>query len=158
MGREIDSRQGLKTWLEILFQLMRKALRSKGLLFVCELHPMKQILGQFKHHDLPLGAGVNPIKFRWNRWSDLVFHGLSVKSQSDQIFSQIRDEPPRGRGSMLKYFSKIIFGDYFRCSNTKIIFFRPDSTAAALVKYCTRVARWFVFKPKIPIWVNFGGP
>jgi hypothetical protein len=20
-----------------------------------------------------------------------------------------------------------------------------------------RVARWFVFKPKIPIWVNFGG-
>jgi hypothetical protein len=21
-----------------------------------------------------------------------------------------------------------------------------------------RVARWFVFKPKIPIWVNFGGP
>jgi hypothetical protein len=22
----------------------------------------------------------------------------------------------------------------------------------------TRVARWFLFKPKIPIWVNFGGP
>jgi hypothetical protein len=21
-----------------------------------------------------------------------------------------------------------------------------------------RVARWFIFKPKIPIWVNFGGP
>jgi hypothetical protein len=21
-----------------------------------------------------------------------------------------------------------------------------------------RVARWFLFKPKIPIWVNFGGP
>jgi hypothetical protein len=21
-----------------------------------------------------------------------------------------------------------------------------------------RVARWFVFKPKIQIWVNFGGP
>jgi hypothetical protein len=21
-----------------------------------------------------------------------------------------------------------------------------------------RVARWFVFKPKIPIWINFGGP
>jgi hypothetical protein len=21
-----------------------------------------------------------------------------------------------------------------------------------------RVARWLVFKPKIPIWVNFGGP
>jgi hypothetical protein len=22
---------------------------------------------------------------------------------------------------------------------------------------CIRVARWFVFKPKMPIWVNFGG-
>jgi hypothetical protein len=22
----------------------------------------------------------------------------------------------------------------------------------------SRVARWFLFKPKIPIWVNFGGP
>jgi hypothetical protein len=21
-----------------------------------------------------------------------------------------------------------------------------------------RVARWYIFKPKIPIWVNFGGP
>jgi hypothetical protein len=21
-----------------------------------------------------------------------------------------------------------------------------------------RVARWFVFEPKIPIWINFGGP
>jgi hypothetical protein len=21
-----------------------------------------------------------------------------------------------------------------------------------------RVARWFIFKPKFPIWVNFGGP
>jgi hypothetical protein len=24
-------------------------------------------------------------------------------------------------------------------------------------KYQIRVARWFVFKPKIQIWVNFGG-
>jgi hypothetical protein len=22
----------------------------------------------------------------------------------------------------------------------------------------SRAARWFLFKPKIPIWVNFGGP
>jgi hypothetical protein len=22
----------------------------------------------------------------------------------------------------------------------------------------SRVARWFIFKPKIPIWINFGGP
>jgi hypothetical protein len=25
-------------------------------------------------------------------------------------------------------------------------------------KLLRRVARWFVFKPKIPIWVNFGRP
>jgi hypothetical protein len=25
------------------------------------------------------------------------------------------------------------------------------------IQMSTRVARWFVFKPKIPIWVNFGG-
>jgi hypothetical protein len=23
---------------------------------------------------------------------------------------------------------------------------------------CLRVARWHIFKPKFPIWVNFGGP
>jgi hypothetical protein len=23
--------------------------------------------------------------------------------------------------------------------------------------FCSRVARWFIFKPKIPIWVYFGG-
>jgi hypothetical protein len=28
----------------------------------------------------------------------------------------------------------------------------------ALIRISSRVARWFVFKPKIPIWVNFGGP
>jgi hypothetical protein len=22
----------------------------------------------------------------------------------------------------------------------------------------SRVARWYLFKPKIPMWVNFGGP
>jgi hypothetical protein len=25
-------------------------------------------------------------------------------------------------------------------------------------RFFIRVARWFLFKPKIPIWVNFGGP
>jgi hypothetical protein len=23
---------------------------------------------------------------------------------------------------------------------------------------CSRVAIWYIFKPKIPLWVNFGGP
>jgi hypothetical protein len=27
-----------------------------------------------------------------------------------------------------------------------------------IMKVCNRVARWFIFKPKILIWVNFGGP
>jgi hypothetical protein len=27
-----------------------------------------------------------------------------------------------------------------------------------LTLLCGRVARWYIFKPKIPIWVNFGGP
>jgi sorbitol-specific phosphotransferase system component IIC len=26
------------------------------------------------------------------------------------------------------------------------------------IKALTRVARWFIFKPKITIWVSFGGP
>jgi hypothetical protein len=26
------------------------------------------------------------------------------------------------------------------------------------LRFPGRVARWFSFKPKIPIWVNFGGP
>jgi hypothetical protein len=30
--------------------------------------------------------------------------------------------------------------------------------AAAFDSIPTRVARCFIFKPKIPIWVNFGGP
>jgi hypothetical protein len=28
---------------------------------------------------------------------------------------------------------------------------------SACLRLECRVARWFVFKPKIPIWVNFGG-
>jgi hypothetical protein len=37
----------------------------------------------------------------------------------------------------------------------KTTFFRvkPKLTTIGI-----RVARWFVFKPKIPIWGNFGGP
>jgi hypothetical protein len=26
------------------------------------------------------------------------------------------------------------------------------------IRRSSRAARWFVFQPKIPIWVNFGGP
>jgi hypothetical protein len=33
-----------------------------------------------------------------------------------------------------------------------------EYVGAAFADLTSRVARWFVFKPKIPIWVNFGGP
>jgi hypothetical protein len=26
-----------------------------------------------------------------------------------------------------------------------------------IYRLCVKVARWYIFKPKIPIWVNFGG-
>jgi hypothetical protein len=29
---------------------------------------------------------------------------------------------------------------------------------SGILQQVSRVARWFVFKPKIAIWVNFGGP
>jgi hypothetical protein len=32
------------------------------------------------------------------------------------------------------------------------------ATCAAFFKFNGRVARWYIFKPKIPIWVNIGGP
>jgi hypothetical protein len=36
--------------------------------------------------------------------------------------------------------------------------FFPLYFAARVFAFPNRVARWFHFKPKIPIWVNFGGP
>jgi hypothetical protein len=33
-----------------------------------------------------------------------------------------------------------------------------DSTMLCTTFVNYRVARWFIFKPKIPIWGNFGGP
>jgi hypothetical protein len=41
--------------------------------------------------------------------------------------------------------------DYYDCANGGFV-----SSLSEPVQ--SRVARWFVFKPKIPIWVNFGGP
>jgi hypothetical protein len=34
----------------------------------------------------------------------------------------------------------------------------PASFAMAMMALMHRVARWFIFKPKITIWVNLGGP
>jgi hypothetical protein len=40
------------------------------------------------------------------------------------------------------------------------IFFREGlcCKVEANLNLQSRVARWFLFKPKIPIWENFGGP
>jgi hypothetical protein len=39
----------------------------------------------------------------------------------------------------------------------KVYPFTPSDRWWGVVRHDTRVARWFVFKPKIQIWVNFGG-
>jgi hypothetical protein len=33
-----------------------------------------------------------------------------------------------------------------------------DENSPSLATLQSRVARWFILKPKIPIWVYFGGP
>jgi hypothetical protein len=38
------------------------------------------------------------------------------------------------------------------------LFWTQAQNLANCKRISTGVARWFVFKPKIPIWVNFGGP
>jgi hypothetical protein len=47
------------------------------------------------------------------------------------------------------------------CTYSSHFDFRSNFEAAGCVfffPFCARVARGFVFKPEIPIWVNFGGP
>jgi hypothetical protein len=39
-----------------------------------------------------------------------------------------------------------------------VVYYIEATIVAKLVYMYFRVARWFIFKPKIPIWVNFGGP
>jgi hypothetical protein len=34
----------------------------------------------------------------------------------------------------------------------------PRVQAVAVIKVLSRVARWLIFKRKIPVWVNFGVP
>jgi hypothetical protein len=40
----------------------------------------------------------------------------------------------------------------------QVQFFPIFCLSAFFLPLPNRVARWFVFNPKIPIWVNFGGP
>jgi hypothetical protein len=39
-----------------------------------------------------------------------------------------------------------------------VIMNKASKETTYLRRVPSRVARWFLFKPKIPIWVNFGGP
>jgi hypothetical protein len=45
---------------------------------------------------------------------------------------------------------------FYLCRYTPLLF--SAYTLAKKIAVRNRVARWFVFKPKIPIWENFGGP
>jgi hypothetical protein len=38
------------------------------------------------------------------------------------------------------------------------VFKQPTNCCLLSGSAQSRCARWFIFKPKIPIWVNFGGP
>jgi hypothetical protein len=66
--------------------------------------------------------------------------------------------------SQLVYFVAIwnilwTFGTHF-----PVLVYGTKKNLASLISFVqdktlgSRLARWFVFKPKIPIWVNFGGP
>jgi hypothetical protein len=65
-----------------------------------------------------------------------------------------------------------VFREVTKCSKSlsfgktflhEIFFYIKDlskryKNVALNLKSWGRVARWHIFKPKIPIWVNFGGP
>jgi hypothetical protein len=50
------------------------------------------------------------------------------------------------------FFGFFLFFSFFFCRN--LLIWCPRKTNCLM----NRVARWYVFKPKIQIWVNFGGP
>jgi hypothetical protein len=50
------------------------------------------------------------------------------------------------------------YNDQYLCVAAKFTEILVASGAATLDSDRERVARWFVFKPRISIWVNFGGP
>jgi hypothetical protein len=76
--------------------------------------------------------------------------GFRKKSEIKLIFKFIKLGLPNTAQQASKRKNKYsLFFVILFCLWTKF----PDSEIIA-----TWVARWFVFKPKIPIWVNFGGP
>jgi hypothetical protein len=47
---------------------------------------------------------------------------------------------------------------YFFACQTWVFLVLILSDHISVVVDTDRVARWYIFKPKIPFWVNFGGP
>jgi hypothetical protein len=65
-----------------------------------------------------------------------------------------------GKAGMENTFVYTIFFFTFKLSTSGKVVLERDRFATYCAKSnleLTRVARWFVFKPKIQIWVNFGG-
>jgi hypothetical protein len=82
-------------------------------------------------------------------YSPYVQEGLEVK------FHQL-DIDSRESIERLADFLKSTYGGLDLLVNNAAIAFKTDATEPISVQ--VRVARWYIFKPKIPIWVNFGGP
>jgi hypothetical protein len=55
--------------------------------------------------------------------------------------------------------NQVIFLSYLKCVVLVTpIFSPPPRPSESKQQSASRVARWHIFKPKIPLWVNFGGP
>jgi hypothetical protein len=54
--------------------------------------------------------------------------------------------------------NQVIFLSYLKCVVLVTPIFSPPPPSESQQQSASRVARWHIFKPKIPIWVNFGGP
>jgi hypothetical protein len=81
--------------------------------------------------------------FMHKKWSaHYVCRSEGFKADMIEIFF-------RQKKKQREFFQRGIFHDRYQRARSKLW---PD------LGMDTRVARWFVFKPKILLWVNFGGP
>jgi hypothetical protein len=88
----------------------------------------------------PLGKNRSFIKY-FRPWQDMISRPI-FRYQTPQVTTR-----PRRRGFCIEVQLASLFSNF------------PNGgfPARSLFKMAARVARWFVFKPKIQIWVNFGG-
>jgi hypothetical protein len=79
------------------------------------------------------------------------------------LYLTLHRKPPLIRFWNVKFFAKVFFSrekNLAIFSNSRFAYASRISVVGLSFEYCrgARVARWYIFKPKIPIWVNFGGP